>query len=556
MRISPFAKSNAGKRGKRLLRIVELIGISLIILLAALLRLVNNDTNPGWYADEATHVLIADQLAQGTNRYMAVSGTPLMFAKMPAFDLLLAALFRLGGSGIGAARDLTAVMGVITVMLVYFVTRRIVRDPVLSLWSASLMAVFPQAVLYSRIGFSYNLLVPFVLVAYYALWEYARETGIPTLPQGAPRGQWLLLAAAAIGLGTLVDLWMFSLLLPMIAVVMLRHPRHLIWAIPLLFLPILIYAGINLAVSSDSFLFDMRFTLSRLAGGGLSSQLRTLAGNYSRLLLPDLWLTLAIVGLFFIAPPRLRLLTAMFFLFPIAFIGRSQALFSLSAYYMIPLLPFAAISVGTLLRHGLPRAHQLLLDGLNSFAVKDRRRFFWSSWMQRKMGALAWVLLLLLAVTPFAVNSVQLSQQVMGRFQTAIDPFLVSARDAGSAAAFLNARLGPEDLVIASPGIAWLLDANTADPQMTLAFAGKATPHLPAGIPRSRFAYSPAVESAAIVIIDDYWRNWAYHNVAGLTDIIREINRWPMVLKSGTVEIYANPNHPDFHQYLRQDIDT
>jgi 4-amino-4-deoxy-L-arabinose transferase-like glycosyltransferase len=139
--------------------------LSLTLILAAYLRLANLSHNPGWYSDEGTHLDIARHLLDGRSQYLAVTQSTLLFAKMPLFDLLLAAVMRVTGSGITVLRGLTGVLGVISVGLLYVVVKHIQRrnDEVLPLLAALMLAIYPQAVLYSRFGFSYNLLVPLVL---------------------------------------------------------------------------------------------------------------------------------------------------------------------------------------------------------------------------------------------------------------------------------------------------------------------------------------------------------------------------------------------------------
>ena len=57
-------------------------------------------------------------------------------------------------------------------------------------------------------------------------------------------------------------------------------------------------------------------------------------------------------------------------------------------------------------------------------------------------------------------------------FTTAIDPFLLDMGNAQAAADFLAERRAPDELVLASPALAWLLPGEAADFQMALAYAG------------------------------------------------------------------------------------
>jgi len=67
----------ASRRQHLILRGVEIAALLLILALAAYLRLAGNADNPGWYADEGTHVLIARSLAAGRIQYIAIAFSPL-----------------------------------------------------------------------------------------------------------------------------------------------------------------------------------------------------------------------------------------------------------------------------------------------------------------------------------------------------------------------------------------------------------------------------------------------------------------------------------------------
>jgi hypothetical protein len=519
--------------------VLEIIALLFILVLAGYLRLVNNSTNPGWYADEGTHILIARNLAQGRWQYMAIGQSTLLFAKLPAFELLLALLLRLGGEGIATLRALTGVLGVITVGTLYACVRQIKRDPYLALLSALLLALYPQAGLYSRFGFSYNLIAPLVLLVYLGLWKYLEQHHPSTRQRW-----WLACAALAIGAGSLSDLWMFTLIPPLVLLITTRHGRDLLWSVPLALLPFGLFALWMLVRSPRAFLFDSAFTLSRFSDLSLAAQIKTLALNYAILVSQDHWTALALVGIFLLRPLRLRFLTLCLLLFPIATLGRTEALVNLSAYYMVPLLPFVSLGVSILLRVGLPYIQAVTFNGLRALVkswswlaptVKNRL-------LQRHLLTAVFSLFLVIVVlSPFITSTVYQIDQIQHHISTAIDPFLIAPGDGRAVASYLNARTKAEDLVIASPGMAWALDSNTADLQMAIAFEGRATPHLPADIPAERFVFLPDFQSARFVVVDNYWYNWAIHNVIGVSDMLDELQSWPLVFEAGAIQVYNNP---------------
>ena len=121
----------------------------------------------------------------------------------------------------------------------------------------------------------------------------------------------------------------------------------------------------------------------------------------------------------------------------------------------------------------------------------------------------------LVAVT-LLFSTFRLVEQVRHGFHTEIDEFLLDPIAARDAARFVNQRVTSNDLIIASPTLAWMLRANVADMQMPIAYRGQATPHLPGNIPAGRWAFDPGVERARFVIVDNLWRNWAVPNVPGV----------------------------------------
>lgn len=467
----------------------------LIVILAAALRLWRVAETPGWFTDEGTHLEIARHLANGRIQYLSVTQSVLLFARLPLFEWLLAGTVRLFGLGMETLRGVTAVLGTASVVLLYALLRDVSKDRWLALTAALLLAVFPAAVVYSRFGFSYNLLVPLVLTAVWGLYRY-----------GAGQKSGLAWAAAAIGLALITDLWALSLLPILLIVVAWRRWRDLAWALPLALLPLGVYTAVSLLTVPAAFWFDWQFTLSRVTLP-LPAQLQNLALNAVTLLSQSGWLTLGIAGLFALKPAKLQTLAWLFLLLPFLVIGRTAALYSLSFYYTIPLLPWAAVGSAALLRYGRPR---------------------WAVW--------------LLAIFLLGSSTWLLGSQVQGRLETAVDPFLLPAADAEAAAAYLNAHLQPDDLTILSPTLAWLVNGRVADFQLAASAMGEQPPHIPANLPAERQLFTADYRQARYVVIDPLWHSWATFNVPGAATIMADVAHWPLVFESGSTQVYENPD--------------
>jgi hypothetical protein len=506
-------------------RFFEVVALCFILALAAYLRLANVADNPGWYTDEGTHLDIAQNLAHGRVQYLAVNQSTLLFAKLPLFELLLAGLLRVFGGGIGTLRTLTGALGVITVGLLYWVVRRTQpgRDPALALLSALMLAIYPQAVIYSRFGFSYNLLAPLVLLVMLGLWEYLC----------APRRHWLALAAWAIGLGSVSDLWMFVMMAPFLLVILRRNWSDLLWSVPLLLLPFSLYAVVMLVTAPEAFLFDLSFTLFRLNVLSLSAQFQSLATNYATLVFQDAWIALGLVGLFALRPVRLRRLALLILFLPLFILGRTTALYSLGFYYMIPLLSLVGLGLSALLRYGVPHVWR---TAHTAGAVPESHSAY-LSWFFA-------ALLLLIVAAPFVVSLASAVEQVQSGFRTRIDPFLLDPEHTQQAAEFINSHTTDDSLVIASPTLVWLLQADAADAQLSIAATGRPTPGLPRDIPADRFAFDPSYAKAQFVVEDNLGRNLAA-SIPGTAEIGRQLEAWSLVFTVGEIDVYCHPAYYD-----------
>ncbi|MGH2521410.1 MAG: glycosyltransferase family 39 protein [Anaerolineales bacterium] len=491
-------------------RTFELLGLVAILSLAAYLRLANRAANPGWYTDEGTHLDITRHLLQGQVQYLAINKSFLLFARLPPFELLLAGVSGLSGGGIGTLRGLTGGLGVASVGMLYWLVRAAQqaegqRDR-LPLLAALLLAIYPQAVVYSRFGFSYNLLTPLLLLAGLGLFNYS-NTG---------QRRWLALAALAVGVGAVSDLWMMVLTPLVLLVILTRRWRDGLWASPLLATPFGLYVAAMLLRAPAAFWFDLRYTLSRLSALPPTQQLVTLAGNCATLIAHDVWMAAAVPGLLTLRPARLRQVSLLLFGLPILILGRSVALYSLSFYYMIPLLPFVALGVASLIRSGV-------------------------GYIRRTLGSNAALLLGGVMAALLGASLARTFTQVQTGFETPIDIFLINPDDARAVATFVNERAGANDVIIASPAVAWLLQANATDFQMAVAAAGQATVHLPAAIPADRFAFDPGLAHARFVVVDNLWRNWGAVHMPEVAALMRAAERWPVAFQSGQITVYRNP---------------
>ncbi len=484
--------------------------------LAAILRLAHSADNPGWYTDELTHLDIARHLLAGRVQYMAVGQSWLLFGRLPQFELLLAGAFRLAGPEIATQRALTGLLGVAAVGLVYLILRRASGKAAIGGLAALLLAVYPQAVLYSRFGFSYNLLAVLVLAAFGCLLE--------NLGAEESRGRrWLVGLGVCAGLGLITDVQMIAFAPLLLIAIALRRWPDALRAAAIMAVPPLIYLAWMLGTAPNAFLFDLAFTLGRMSRP-LADQLPTLASNLAALG-GDGWFVGGAAGLMMCSVGRdslarmgrvgLGLLLGVVIL-----VGRTAALYSLSAYYTIPLLPLLTLG----LAGGVVRIVEW-----STRPLPARTRYV------PALAAGLVIGVLLLRTAPDDLRHVQTG------FPTEIDAFLIAPADARAVAAYVNDRVQPDDVVIASPGVGWLIRADVADFQMTVAVSGEAGPNLPGNLPAGRWAFDPGLDGARFVVVDNLWRTWGAAHLPGARAMLDRVAGWPRVFQSGAIEVFANP---------------
>ena len=159
--------------------------------------------------------------------------------------------------------------------------------------------------------------------------------------------------------------------------------------------------------------------------------------------------------------------------------------------------------------------------------------------------AVAALLAALLIIGPLLFSTVRTAAQAAAAFQTPNDWVMIDPAGARTTANFINAAAGPQDLVIASPGLAWLIHAHVTDFQITLAAAGQATTHFPGDFAPDRFAYDCRTGSARYAVVDRLWRNWAAPRMPGSAALLDQVSGWPSVFSTGEFTVYANPDWTD-----------
>jgi hypothetical protein len=501
----------------------------LILILAALLRFSNLATNPGWYSDEGSDLDIARHLMEGHFQYFAISGTPLVAARMPLFHLALVGGIAFWGYDVLTARLLVAIVGFATIVLLYFAVRQMIGEG-LALLAAFVYTIIPNVLLYGRIAFVYNVQALFLVLCWWALWEFA----------SAKQPHWLGIASFASACAYMTALTGLPLVICVGLVALWYKPRHLLWCVPLMLAPGLLYLGILLTIAPTAFQQDLALTLGR-TNDSLLLQLFNLVSNYTLWFDWTAWIVLGIAGIFLIEESRARNITLLVFfstLFNVMrfFPGSGDS----SSHRYLEVLPLIGVGAAQFI---LSARHYLSKRLNEDLAVLVSRipRFKFDLCRRGIIGAMIFGALFAPLLWTSAWDYYLIASPESPR-PTRLDPLLVTKPgDAIKVTDFVNTHTRSGDVVLASPTIAWRIRGNVADFQQALAFEGITTENYAEGLPRDRFVFDPSFQNATFIIVDNLWRGWAAERMPPLKNYLRQIESWQRVMQQGEFDVYRNP---------------
>lgn len=486
----------------------HLLLLIFVILVASFVRIWNLESNPAWYTDEGTHIEIARHLINGKTQYLGIAESYLIAARLPLFEHLLAFWLRLTGVSMLSLRILTSFCGVLTVALVYRLCRQATSNPRFALYATALFAVYPQAVIYSRFGFSYNLLTPLILLGIYGLVRHHQSGNAKSA----------IFAGLMFGVATLSDFIAFAFLPSALLIAFFTNRRHIFYIILIMVAPFMVYAAIELRIHPDIFLHDVSCTLSRTGGLPLDLQIENLTKNIAVLMTETWWIPLGAVGLLCLHPLSFRVMLILLVILPILISGRTVALYNLSAYYMIPFLPFIAIGIASLIAFIEQVIHK-----------------------QSKLIANLTASTLIAGI--FIVALWGLVADIRYGFQIGIEQFLIDADEAHQIEDYIIDYAKEFDLIITSPTLAWMFDAQVTDFQIASLTSQSDSVHFPASLYPERFAYEVNYRKASYTTVGNLWRDWGAIHMPVVAAMLQDIqSNWLLVFQTENIKLYQNPD--------------
>ncbi|HEU0026207.1 MAG TPA: glycosyltransferase family 39 protein [Ktedonobacterales bacterium] len=523
------------------------LGVALVALCAAF-HLWRMAQTPGWDPQEGYNLDLAWNLLHGRLRLFALTQDFAQHPPLYYFQLALA--IRVFGYGITAARALAALYATLSCLALLLVGRRMLGMEA-ALWAAAAYTVAPVMLTNTRWGYSYGLLALVGLAVIWLGWESL------TAADGARGRRWLYIAAVGAGVAAYSD----YVGVAWIALVALAGLK---WG----WRPALAALGIGagtlalgllalLAVSPGVFLADVTSTGARAAGGNPITQALVLLLNYERFLTVDAWLLLGVVGLFLVrrTPARGYVLGAVGLLGLLILKTRTVGP---SLHTVTPLLPLLALGAGVALAAATGALFTWAagwLAPLDGWLARRRGDVEGKSPARTRLSQVLTALLVFVVIgSPLAMAGASDAVGLAGRLTTPQDALLATPTDAAAAQRYILTHARAGDLVLASPQIAWAFDdpenihgrpsgVEGADITQTVAYAGQAAAFYPAGLPRNRWAYDASLGRARYVVVDDLIRALAAPGeLPRLTPMLAQVERWPVVFRSGQYVIYEQPS--------------
>src|SRR4030042_5904531 len=157
----------------------EYLALSLITPFAAFLRFYQLDAIPvGLSGDEAEDGFVAKRILRGEEYPLFIAGS---FGEEPMHTYLVAVSFALWGASLWAVRFFPALMGVITVPMIFWLAKELFPKEngsasLVGLFSAFFVATSYWHIIYSRFGLEVITLPLFSSAVIYFLWRGIQST--------------------------------------------------------------------------------------------------------------------------------------------------------------------------------------------------------------------------------------------------------------------------------------------------------------------------------------------------------------------------------------------
>lgn len=504
-------------------RLIAWLLPALIVALSVFLRFWNLDTTPLWYSDEGVNLNLAWNLANGNMQTFACTYS---FVSHPPFFYLISGSFlKLFGYSILSARMLTALCGVITTLLLYFIGKELANRYV-GLMASFLFAIFPMALLYNRWDFDYNLLQTLTAFTLFAAIKYIKTKNLKWF-FGTSLAAGLASVTSLIGIGLVCGLAVFFFIE--------KNFKKTLAGILLAASVFVVYMLSMLALQMDAFVFSLTYAFSKHSPG---LQL-FLYDRLKNLIIFSPWFTIGVLGLvaypLFFRKKKESLAVLGFFCLLLLFtlmLFKSQLIQVRGITQLFPFLTLGvAIAVTAILQTLNPTQPQL-------FKILKKAK------ASRKVVISFWLCATCLLAAPLGIILYEDVHNVTVGFQSGLDHYCVqSPDDAYAVADYLNRHTTSSDFVLVSPQIAWLINCNSTTLTQAMAFNHLATKFYPDDMDENRFLYNCSYTNAKF-LVSDYFSEVSTFKQENVEIIALNItSSWKLTYEIGEYQVYLNPTY-------------
>ncbi|MEN4041156.1 MAG: glycosyltransferase family 39 protein [Anaerolineaceae bacterium] len=509
---------------------LKTIYLFFLIILSAYFRFVNLGENPGVYNDEGTLLNISMNLLQGKSEYLGIEGSFLVAGRMPLFPWLLSLIFQFAEPSLFVLRAFTAVSGVLSVILLYLFLQNITDKggSILALLSPLVLAIHPKIVLFNRIGFGYNLLIPLTIIIFWFLWLLFKTK----------QTRWLIFASITGVVGILIEAAYLAFVVFLLLVIAIFNWKKLYIVILITCIPLSFYFLASFMVFGESFLFDWQFIFERGTAQSIFNQMAQILLNLINFPLDDITFLVGVFGIIGLQNRKLSILTFLGVFIPLIFISRTFLTIRHSYYYFLPYTPLLAIGIGNFILQITSWALHFSQEVGNLFQAQKL-----SPLVQKMAKVLLFDMILFFAIiVPSFIVIYDLHNQVQDKLSTPFDHLFINLDELNAISHSVHQNLNKDDVVIASPAIAWAISGNTTDYQIAIAVNDSPTIHFPRGIPVERMLFDTKISNARYVIWDSILESWTDAQIPGVENWRSIIfTTWKPVIRTENLIVFENP---------------
>lgn len=473
---------------------------------------------------------MAWNLASGRLQMYAVT---FAFVPHPPLSYFISGIvLQIFGLNITVARTLTAIYGILTTILLFYLGKELLNKKI-GLIASFLFAIFPLALVFNRTNLDYNLLQLLSVFTVFSCIKYFKTKN----------QKWFYAASLSAGAASISNPLGLGLVLGLF--VIFSIDRNLKSALKSALVSIIIISAyplsmlaLNSTVFTQTVDYYLFFAATEKFGGGLGY---TFLSRTQDIISYTPWITFGLMGL--LAYPiffrKKRETIILFGLFG------SLSLFTLALFNadatrgIIQLFPFCALGIA-FLTWAIP---QTIINSLQAELSKALKSV--------KLKNLAVICIWLSAIS---LVSLPLGQAVYSDFNSVFTGFHMpddlfrtqSPNDAYKVASYLNSHINSNDFVIVSKQIAWLIKCNVTAIDQAAAFNQTNDPEIirPKGLDNytpDRFVFNCSYHNAKFLVTDNMVLNW-YYPKAFFKNILLDVHtNWVQVYQLGEYTVFLNP---------------